>query len=168
MRRVHLSNIVVAKTLRVKEWTNEFEHKPFENDTPITKHGSRKIQLTQWLRVCGNFIPERYIMIKIAETLPSAWDAAKRRIFEILRPWHAVKFVDLLQSFEKYIHPLWIQFRTEKMVEGIGVREHLLNKEQLFYDLKKSGFEPNIADLVRAIVSTLPPPWSVQDIHAKL
>ena len=95
-------------SLHVREWTIEFKDKPIENDTPIAKHGSRKIQLTQWLRVCGNFIPERYIMIKIAETLPPAWDAAKRRIFEILRPWHAVEFVDLLQSFEKYIHPLWI------------------------------------------------------------
>ncbi|XXG54522.1 hypothetical protein AAC387_Pa03g2379 [Persea americana] len=54
------------------------------------------------------------------------------------------------------------------MVEGIGVWEHLLNKEQLFYDPKRRGFEPNIADLVRSIVSTLPPPWAVQDIYAKL
>ena len=59
-------------SLRIREWTNEFEHKPFENYTPIARHGSRKIQLVQWLRVCGNFIPERYIMIKIAETLPPA------------------------------------------------------------------------------------------------
>ena len=106
-------------------------------------------------------------MIKIDETSP-AWDVAKRRILEILRSWHAVEFVDLLQSFEKYIHPLWIQFRRQKMVEGIGVREHLLNKEQLFYDLKRRGFEPIIADLVRSIVSTLPLPWPVQDILAKL
>ena len=54
------------------------------------------------------------------------------------------------------------------MVEGIGIHEHLLNKERLFYNLKKSGFEPNIVDLVRSIVSTLLPPWPVQDIHTKL
>ena len=85
-------------SLHAREWTNEFEHKQFENGTPIAKHGSHKIQLAQWLRVCGNFIPERYIVIKIAGTLPSAWDAAKIKIFEILQPWHAVEFVDLLQS----------------------------------------------------------------------
>ena len=85
-----------------------------------------------------------------------------------MRPWHAVEFVDLLQSFEKHIHPLRIQFRKEKMVEGICVREHLLNKKQLFYNLRRRGFEPNIADLVRSIVSTLLPPWPVQDIHTKL
>ena len=145
-------------SLRVREWTDEFERKPFEHDTPISKHGSRKIQLARWLRECGNFIPERYVMIKIAQTLPPAWDATKRRIFEILRPWHAVEFVDLLQSFEKYMQPSWIQFRKEKMVEVTCVREHLLNKEQLFYELKRRGFEPNIVDLVHSIVSTLPPP----------
>ena len=54
------------------------------------------------------------------------------------------------------------------MVEGIGVMEHLLNKEQLFYNHKRRLFKPNIADLVRSIVSTLPLPWPVQDILAKL
>ena len=54
---------------------DDFEHKPFVNDTPIAKRGFRKIELAQWLKECGNFIPERYIMIKIAETLPPAWDA---------------------------------------------------------------------------------------------
>ncbi|RWR73529.1 tRNA/rRNA methyltransferase [Cinnamomum micranthum f. kanehirae] len=54
------------------------------------------------------------------------------------------------------------------MVEGTCVRKHFLNKEQLFYDLKRRGFEPNIVDLIRFMVSTLPHPWPVQDIHAKL
>ena len=138
-------------SLRVREWMNEFEMKPFEHDTPIAMHGSRKIQLAKWLRLCGNFIPERYVMIKIADTLPPVWDAVKKRIFEILRPLHAVEFVDQLQSFEKYIQPSWIQFRKGKMVEGTCVREHLLNKERLFYHLKRRGFEPNIVDMVRSI-----------------
>ena len=54
------------------------------------------------------------------------------------------------------------------MVEGIGVREHLLIKERLFNDLRRRGFEPNIANLIRSIVSTLSSSWLVQDIHAKI
>ena len=54
------------------------------------------------------------------------------------------------------------------MVEGMSVREHLLIKERLFNDLRRRGFEPSIADLIRSIVSTLPPSSPVQDIHAKI
>ena len=60
---------------------------------------------------------------------------------------------------------LWIQFEQEKMIPGSFVKDHILNKERLFQELKENGFHPHLSIMIYAIVNTLLPTWPIKTIQ---
>ncbi|KAI8012911.1 hypothetical protein LOK49_LG05G03779 [Camellia lanceoleosa] len=75
--------------------------------------------------------------------------------------------MDALMEEGREVHPLWIGLEQADDSKFNGC-EHMLHKEQVFYKLRKKGFQPHIAILVHAIVNTLPTSWPIQEIHKKI
>lgn len=154
--------------LAIENAIEEFENKAFKEGTPIYSFGSQKIKLCQYLRKHGVEISESYLMDNIVKALPLTWDVAIKNIFQRHHPNRASILVEWLEVVECGVHPLWIEFKQEKMIPRSTVRDHILRKEHAYNILKKRGFRPHIAHLVSAIVNTLPSTWPIKAINRKI
>ncbi|KAH7846526.1 hypothetical protein Vadar_014961 [Vaccinium darrowii] len=93
---------------------------------------------------------------------------ANQTIFENRVINNAMDLTNALMYEERNVYPLWIEFEQGQMMANSIVREHILDKEKQFHNLKKKGFKPHIVILVKAIVKNLPPTWPKSKVFASL
>ncbi|KAH7856510.1 hypothetical protein Vadar_002286 [Vaccinium darrowii] len=160
--------------LRRSEYLNmlndirDFETKRHREGFPVENFVQQKIEACRALQKLGENYTEQYLMTKIVELLSPSWNHVKYTIFENRVINNAIDLMNTLMYEERNVHPLWIEFEQGQMIPNSTVREHILDKEKQFHNLKKKGFKPHIVILVKAIVKNLPPTWPKSKVFVSL
>ncbi|CAL5373733.1 unnamed protein product [Camellia sinensis] len=161
-------NLRRSDRLAMQNAINEFETVPHKEGLPVENFVDWKIKICRAMQKLGKKISEKKLVETILDLLPSSWNEVKETIFQKHEIKDASDLMDALMEEERDVHPLWIELEQARMTPNLTVREHMLHKEQVFYKLRKKGFQPHIAILVHAIVNTLPTSWPIQEIHKKI
>ncbi|KAH7841841.1 hypothetical protein Vadar_000987 [Vaccinium darrowii] len=147
---------------------HDFENKRHREGSLVEKIVQQKIEAYRALQKLGENYTEQYLMRKLVELLSPSWNHVKETIFENRVINNAMDLTNALMYEERNVHPLWIEFEQGQMMANSTVREHIVDKEKQFHNLKKKGFKPHIVILVKAIVKNLPPTWPKSKVFASL
>ena len=115
-------------------------------------------------------ITEPLLIQTILCSLPQSLDNARKHVFQKYGSIDcATQLVELLETEEMEMNPLWMEFRRGRMSHATNVIEYVLNKEKLYHTLKRQGFRPTTMFSVQNdVVNTLPLTWPIKSILQKI
>ena len=108
--------ILTCTSIRTKRRNkiNDLKDIIFEEDSPIWKCGTHILE--EYRNYDKNYMKstiEVWKMRHIAYQLPPCWAPIIEDIWIKNRPTDAVKFLNLLEEAERYIHPLWMKLEND-------------------------------------------------------